>query len=563
MKDLVKKVISLNMDEIDSYDFPLDELFGLEVINKGVKFCFIINFSSKNKNLICCGSGAQDRTAKTSSGKLRKPPFLDRWSWYSYFDESYIAYADPIFFNDESITLGWYVGDNDQWYLETISVIIEKLSKNQNIFHDNILFFSSSGGGFASVCLGTLIKGSKVFVNNAQFFVMNFRERHVNNLFNILYKEFPGLSKSEIIEKINYRLDVIELFKKYKYVPPIHYYVNFESDEDIFNQCIPIIDKITKLEYFVNNLTIFFYNEKKDKPHSPLPTAVTVDIVKSFSQCYLYNNEENNDNRLINKLDNQILKCNDEINVLRNDLSQNSCDVVKQNLLDLKKQRLEQSFSKKEALIIEKQKYLDQKDKEIAERENLLTLKSKSITEKENQINELLTQLKSVQYGSEESSIFQEISNFGDIIVFDEATLDSHNDNSYILTRGNIERTPDGTVLSGHWGDLFFTPQYVYHYDFPVVLELTVVDVKDSQKIRLQAFSEKQKLSITFVLAELNIKKDNAVKFVYDGDEISIFIDGKFKSSQKVTFTEKFRIGVQTFSKKALFKYKDMKVHKL
>ena len=42
MEELVNNVITLDMDEIESYDFPLDDVFGLEVINKGIKFCFII-----------------------------------------------------------------------------------------------------------------------------------------------------------------------------------------------------------------------------------------------------------------------------------------------------------------------------------------------------------------------------------------------------------------------------------------------------------------------------------------------------------------------------------------
>ena len=285
--------------------------------------------------------------------------------------------------------------------METVSDIIEKLSKNQNILHDNILFYGSSGGGFASICLGTLIKGSKVLVNNSQFFILNYKKWHIGNLFNILYDEFSGLSKSDIIEKINYRLDVVELFKKCEYAPMMHYYVNLESKRDVYDQCIPFIKEAKKLD-FSDNLAVFLYREKSSEPHSPLPNDVTVDIIKSFSQTYLYNNEENSDNTSANNnlnnynlLNNRISELKDQINVLRNDIFQNNDNAAERNSFNSYKQELEQRLSEKEDLIYEKEKELIQKDNEITRMENLLTFKSKKLAEKENQINELLIKLTS------------------------------------------------------------------------------------------------------------------------------------------------------------------------
>ena len=289
MGNLVSNVVRLEFDEVESYVFPLDEAFGLEVMYEGIKFCFIIKFSSTNKNLICCGPGAHARDSKTSKGVLKKPPFFDRWSWFKFFDESFIAYADPIFFYDDEITLGWFVGDKNQWYLETLSLIIEKLASNQGILNSNILFYGSSGGGFVSIGLGTLIKESKVLVNNTQFTIMNYKKYHINNLFRVLKNEFAGLSQSEILESLNYRLDTIELFKKENYVPIIDYYINVASIEDLNKHCMNFLRDISELDCFNNDFTVHFYKEEKDKPHGPLPTNVTIDIINSFSKEKLYN----------------------------------------------------------------------------------------------------------------------------------------------------------------------------------------------------------------------------------------------------------------------------------
>ena len=116
LSDLVDTIIKIDMEEIIDYEFPLNKPFGLEIIHNGIIYDFIIKLSSNNHNLICFGSGHNGRNMKNSKNELITPPFLNRWSYYKYFNESIIAYADPTFFRDDKITLGWYVGGNDTYY---------------------------------------------------------------------------------------------------------------------------------------------------------------------------------------------------------------------------------------------------------------------------------------------------------------------------------------------------------------------------------------------------------------------------------------------------------------
>ena len=262
MNKLIDKNIKLNFDEISSFEFPLDEPFGLQVTNNDTIHCLVIRFSSKNKNLICTGPGAHERDT-IRNGELLKPPFFDRWSWYKYFKESFIAYADPMFFYGDKIKIAWLIGTEEHWYLEDLSKIIEELCKNQEIKHNNILFYGSSGGGYTSVVLGTLIRNSQVLINNSQLFIMNYWESMVNPVFDVLYDSFEGMTKDEIIEKIKHRLDVIELFKKENYAPFITYYVNVESEWDIKLHGTPFLKQIYKLEQF-NDLMLFIIAKLKE-----------------------------------------------------------------------------------------------------------------------------------------------------------------------------------------------------------------------------------------------------------------------------------------------------------
>ena len=289
MHKLVDNIISLKIDEIENYDFPLDYPFGLEVIYKETLFYLIIRFSSNNKNFICLGSGAFDRDKYDSNGELIRPPFFARWSWHKYFDESVISYADPMIFKDEEIKLGWFIGDSDHWYVETLSTIIQKLAKNQEVINDNILFFGSSGGGFVSTCLGTLIKNSEVLINNSQLFVLNYYKTLTEKALDLISPTFEN--KEEMIEQIEYRLDVIKLFEKENYAPNITYYINVNSKQDLRNQNLPFLQKYYNQENISRLKVIYYKDDENPKPHNPLPNKMTQEIIKLFAKNYLYNDE--------------------------------------------------------------------------------------------------------------------------------------------------------------------------------------------------------------------------------------------------------------------------------
>ena len=296
---LFENKISIDMEDIVDYDFPLDEPFALEIIHKGCRYDFIIRLSSSNENLICFGSGATTRNRTDSKGQPIVPPFLNRWSYYGFLDESCIAYADPTFFKDEDITLGWYVGGED-WYLKIISDIIKKICINRNIKHDNILCFGSSGGGFASIGLAALIKDSKALVNNSSFDVRDISKAHYNNLLKFLQKEFKGMSEEAIWELIKHRLNLNTLFKKLKYVPEMCIYINIASPSDFQKRMVTFTNYLFKNPYFRNNLTLQYYYETgaSSKGHNALIHNNEKKVLKLFARAYLYNEKKEVDSYL-------------------------------------------------------------------------------------------------------------------------------------------------------------------------------------------------------------------------------------------------------------------------
>lgn len=259
----------VDINELKSARFPLDELFYLIVKNDNVKYQFLVRFSSTNKNLICFGSGAYDP-------KRLSPPIFRRHSWQHRFEESVIYYNDPTLYVDPDIIIGWGVGKNDKWYLQDITKIISVLAAKNGVKSKNILFFGSSGGGFTALILSAFIKKSTVIVNNPQIFLANYAKQHFNQMVDSC---FDNLDFNTILTKYGYRFDVLEIFKREKYMPNITYLVNIDSKPDISNQLIPFINHISSFEYF-NDVTILLYHAENGH-EGIFDTEETINIIKN------------------------------------------------------------------------------------------------------------------------------------------------------------------------------------------------------------------------------------------------------------------------------------------
>lgn len=312
----------LTLDEIVDYNFPLDKPFYLEVNHENITYDLIVRLSSFDEGLICCGSNAHLRTEKTKNGEIKKPPFFDRWTWYKYFDESFIAYADPSFYYDDNITLGWFVG-KETWYLEVIGKIIKNIAKNRKISNENILFFGSSGGGFASIGLATLLKGSKTIVNNSSFSIRDITKRHYDILLDILKNSFPDLSEEEILDKLKHRIDLIELFKYQNYVPDITYYANTYSKGDM-QRGSEFINRLIDLQKD-NKLDVHYYyhEDPETKGHVPMNFNNTLNALYSFNNPRLYEsiNENKKLKKQIKKLRKKVKKNKEQLKQIKNSKS--------------------------------------------------------------------------------------------------------------------------------------------------------------------------------------------------------------------------------------------------
>ena len=274
MEQLVDKIFELNLEDIENFNFPYNELFGLKIVHNYETYCFLIRFTHSDK-LICLGSGAEKRNENNYDR-----PIFQRHSWYSEFDASVIYYSDPIFIRSRSAMCGWCVGTPHEYYLDYIRKILEKLCFNKKIKNKNMLFYGSSAGGFTSIKLGTYFKGSKVLVNNPQIDVRNFNDEYYEKLLKVCFR---NMTKEEVEKEFSDRLHVFSAFKEENYIPKIHYLLELYSEVDFENNLLPFLREIKKLniENSINPIQILLYNENGF--HTPLNKATTIKLINDLS----------------------------------------------------------------------------------------------------------------------------------------------------------------------------------------------------------------------------------------------------------------------------------------
>ena len=277
LDDFADKIFEMNLEDIENFNFPYDELFGLKIVHNFEYYCFLIRFSSKSDKLICFGSGAEERNEKNFNS-----PVFHRQSWHSEFDASVIYYSDPIFLHSKTAICGWCVGTPQEYYLIYIKEMLEKLCINKNIKNHNMLFFGSSAGGFTSMQLGAFFKKSKVLVDNPQVDIRNFNERpYYYETF--LKTCFQDMDKELVEKKFSDRFNVFSTFKKENYLPKIYYILELFSDVDFEDNLIPFLRGIKKLNLVnsKNSVQIMIYNEHGS--HTPLNKVETIKLINNLS----------------------------------------------------------------------------------------------------------------------------------------------------------------------------------------------------------------------------------------------------------------------------------------
>lgn len=335
MKELVDKIIELDYKEIDKLNIPIDETIGLIIYLNDVKYEFILNFKSQSNKIIAIGSGALNN----NSTHDRNRPWFNRWSWIDLFDESVVYYNDPTLYLSSDFLCGWGVGTEYDYYLEHIKDIIVAIADLMEIKSEHILFYGSSAGGFTSIILATLVRGSMALADIPQMDLRNYGDW---NLRNFKKYSFPGKSEEYIFENYSHRLSVIEMIRKENYIPNAYLTLDFTFDFDFDNQYKPFFESLRKIQFDGlhkdNTIKLIIYG--KNLGHVPIGQKYTLDIIRNIfinqtahlsgEKFYKFCNNLEDFN--YDYVDSLLYELTDEISVLKNCINEQNAIIT--NLSD-------------------------------------------------------------------------------------------------------------------------------------------------------------------------------------------------------------------------------------
>lgn len=300
MDDIVKTTIKLNFEDIKTYSFPKEEMFGLIVdFHDDVRYEFLLNIKEDCDKLLCLGSGA---TPKTFQGAGEKP-YFNRWKW-DFGSYSTVHFNDPTTYITKEIGAGFGIGTADNWYLKNISLIVLEIANNLNVENKNLTFFGSSAGGFTSLMLGTLVPESKAISDIPQLNVKLWWPGHYENIKKYLLKE----NDDEVIaEKYGHRLNVVDLIKKMNYIPKAIIVMDVSHKPDFDMQYSYFLSNLNGLDFTKESNRIISIFHGVNLGHQCLYKDVAINLVNNSE--YLFNSFENlNQDDESEDTDNQLLE---------------------------------------------------------------------------------------------------------------------------------------------------------------------------------------------------------------------------------------------------------------
>lgn len=137
----------------------------------------------------------------------------------SDLDVARVSFTDPSLYLSPTLPLAWFAGSYAQPDLQTaISLLVRKLARS--VGATRIIFFGSSGGGFASLIQAATNPGSTAVVANAQTDILRYHQQHVRNYLQLAWND----DRDKFIESVEF--SALRAFRESENRPKVVYMQN-------------------------------------------------------------------------------------------------------------------------------------------------------------------------------------------------------------------------------------------------------------------------------------------------------------------------------------------------
>lgn len=245
-----------NLNEIENLKLEIGVANKINYRTEHFDYNVLIYFKERYDNLVVLSNGAVNYEKKT-------PPIFMRSKWARDIEGS-LVYLDDATIHNTKLNLGWGQGNSKEFVLRVYSEIVKRIAKNLSVTNEKVCYFGSSAGGFMSMILSSMHPDSFAIVNNPQTDVKNYHEGHSKPLLELSYENIEN-AYNNYSERVN----VVNAFKYYGYVPKVYYIQNQISHHDLKFHLNPFIKSMKDNNLSIEKIILINYFDK-DKGHTPL-----------------------------------------------------------------------------------------------------------------------------------------------------------------------------------------------------------------------------------------------------------------------------------------------------
>ncbi|OIQ25373.1 hypothetical protein [uncultured Vibrio sp.] len=249
-------MIELQFSSIEELEInPWPAIYHIEI--KGLVFSVYFDPVKNSKCMNVFSPGYLDRNSY-------EHPYFQRMKWLDELEGSGLIITDPTLSLHRDIGIAWFQGSKKRFAIFDIAKIVERFRNYLTLKNENVLFFGSSAGGFASMMLAALMKGSCCVVNNPQTDIFEFREPFLSDMLNRCYS---GLDYLDISNSYLPRFSVSEFMLVNRNIPKCIYLQNVSDKEHYEKHFLPFIGKIGEMSsgndsLELSNLTVRLYKDE-------------------------------------------------------------------------------------------------------------------------------------------------------------------------------------------------------------------------------------------------------------------------------------------------------------
>lgn len=109
-------------------------------------------------------------------------PVFARWNWGKVLGGHVLAVCDPTLYLDDQLRLGWFVGNRSLDPMQALLRTVELVRRHLGIADGRVVFYGSSGGGFASMIAAASRPVGRAIVVNPQTDITNYYPKAVDRI---------------------------------------------------------------------------------------------------------------------------------------------------------------------------------------------------------------------------------------------------------------------------------------------------------------------------------------------------------------------------------------------